>query len=147
MASGQSKNLGRGLVYGTTLVPLLATLGFYFLQYVPSRQEYFLNLRFRTLGVIGKQIEAKLEAVSSGLTYGTSVRRIDQRPADGPPQRISLDEYVSRIFPGWRSQKLQHFHPKRHREIRQDRWLAPDCGVDPRFIQGLVIAETGSGRR
>ena len=40
---------GRTLIYAITAVPLLAFLGAYFLEYVPSREEYFLNLRFRTL--------------------------------------------------------------------------------------------------
>src|SRR5438477_7204967 len=100
MSVKQSKGLGRKIIYGIAIVPLLVTLAFYFLEHVPSREEYFLNLRFRTLGVIGKQIETKLEAVSSGLTYGRSVQRIDQAQADGPPRRIPFEEYVSRVFPG-----------------------------------------------
>src|SRR5690242_14682156 len=93
MSLGQSRGLGRGVVYGITIAPLLATLGFYFLEHVPSREEYFLNLRFRTLGVIGKQIETKLEAVSSGLTYGRSIPRIDQAQANAQPHRLTLTEY------------------------------------------------------
>jgi hypothetical protein len=95
------------VVYGITIAPLLATLGFYFLEHVPSREEYFLNLRFRTLGVIGKQIETKLEAVSSGLTYGRSIPRIDQAQANAQPHRLTLTEYVGRIFPGLQSPEGQ----------------------------------------
>src|SRR5437879_3445618 len=63
MPAGKSKNFGKGVVYGITIVPLLVTLAYYFLEHVPTREEYFLNLRFRTLSVIGKQIETKLGAV------------------------------------------------------------------------------------
>ena len=113
MALGQSKGLSRAVVYGITITPLLATLGYFFLEHVPSREEYFLNLRFRTLAVIGKQIETKLEAVSSGLTYGRSMPRIDQAVADGAPRRLSLEEYVGRVFPGLQPPEGQAGVPKK----------------------------------
>jgi hypothetical protein len=113
MSARQSTAFGRRIVYGVTIVPLLVTLGFYLLEHVPSREEYFLNLHFRTLGVIGKQIETKLEAVSSGLTYARSVGMVDQVPGDGPPVRISLEQYVSRVFPGLLESQPQPGEAKR----------------------------------
>jgi hypothetical protein len=112
MPSGQSKSSGGRLVYAITIVPLLATLGYYFLEYVPAREEYFLNLRFRTLGVIGKQIETKLEAVSSGLTYGESVSRIPQAQADATPQAKPIEEYVRLVFPGLEPHESQNEEAK-----------------------------------
>src|SRR5215831_2765991 len=107
MPAKQSKGLGSKIVYGVAIVPILVTLGYYFLEQVPSREEYFLNLRFRTLGVIGKQIETKLESVSSGLTYARSIPLIDQKPADDPKRQVPFAEYVGRVFPGLQPQEGQ----------------------------------------
>jgi hypothetical protein len=93
----------RAIIYCLTLIPLLVTLGFYFIQHVPARQEYFINLRFRTLAVIGKQIESKVEAISSGLTYGKSIEHISQVVPDQPTSRIDFESYVHMVFPGLRS--------------------------------------------
>jgi hypothetical protein len=98
MFKGQSGSFGRTAVYAITVVPLLATVAAYFLEYVPSREEYFLNLRFRTLSVIGSQIEAKLEAVSSGLTYAK--HGIYQAAPEERPVPTPLGEYVKEVFPG-----------------------------------------------
>ena len=98
MSTGQSRSFGRTAVYAITVVPLLATAALYFLEYVPSREEYFLNLRFRTLGVIGSQIEAKLEAVSSGLTYAKD--GINQAAPGKLRGSTPLSEYVKQVFPG-----------------------------------------------
>jgi hypothetical protein len=97
----KSKRAGRTFVYAIAVVPLLATLGTYFLEYVPSREEYFLNLRFRTLGVIGKQIEAKLESVSSGLTV--AVYGVEQALPGRQAEMMPFEDYVSHIFPGLQS--------------------------------------------
>lgn len=88
----QSTRFSKGIVYGVTVVPLLVTLGFYFLERVPDREEYFLNLRFRTLAVIGKQIETKVEAISSGLTYGKFNGELESGPT-------CFEDYVGMVFP------------------------------------------------
>ena len=102
VGTGRTSSFGRAFIYGVTLVPLLATAAYYFLEHVPSREEYLLNLRFRTLGVIGNQIETKLESVASGLVYGRSIDQVDQARGNGLPYRVSLDEYIGHVFPGLR---------------------------------------------
>src|SRR4051812_10635980 len=99
-ANVKTARTGRTFVYAITVVPLLAFLGAYFLEYVPSREEYFLNLRFRTLGVIGRQIEAKLESVSSGLTV--AVNGVEQALPGQQAEVIPFEQYVRHIFPGLR---------------------------------------------
>ncbi len=106
MPSGSTR-LGRSVIYGITIAPLLVTLGFYILERVPDREEYLLNLRFRTLAVIGKQIETKLESVSSGLTYGRFIGRIPQRDPSQQSQPVQFADYVRKVFPG-----LQPIPPK-----------------------------------
>ena len=98
MSKTQSGSFGRTAVYAITMSPLLATVAVFFLLYVPSREEYLLNLRFRTLGVMGSQIEAKLEAVSSGLTYAKD--GIDQAAPGKPRALTPLVDYVKEVFPG-----------------------------------------------
>jgi hypothetical protein len=94
-----SSRFGKSIIYGVAITPLLVTLGFYFIEHVPDREEYFVNLRFRTLAVIGKQIETKLESVSSGLTYGKLIEKVPQsRPSEGA-QIIPFDQYVQKVFP------------------------------------------------
>src|ERR1035441_4889868 len=95
-----SSRFGKSIIYGVAIAPLLVTLGFYFMERIPDREEYFVNLRFRTLAVIGKQIETKLESVSSGLTYGKSVEEMHQSRPSEAAVKISFDQYVQILFPG-----------------------------------------------
>ena len=95
-----SSRFGKSIIYGVAIAPLLVTLGFYFMERIPDREEYFVNLRFRTLAVIGKQIETKLESVSSGLTYGKSVEEMHQSSPSEAAVKISFDQYVQILFPG-----------------------------------------------
>jgi hypothetical protein len=96
---------------------------------MPEREEYFLNLRFRTLGSIGKQIETKLEAVSSGLTY-FSIRPVGQAPAgapaDTPLKPTPPDEYVRKVFPGLEARESQDEDAKR--KFAED---VKDSSIDP----------------
>jgi hypothetical protein len=130
MGEVRTKTYRSAVIYGMTVVPLIATLSYYFLEHVPSREEYLLNLRFRNLGVIGKQIEIKLESVSSGLVYGGSVAHVQQARANGARHRVSLDEYVGYVFPELQrpeGQALRDTGPARD----QDSAIDPDVMFVP----------------
>jgi hypothetical protein len=68
------------------LAPAVAMLGYYALEYVPSQREYFMNLRFRALAIIGDQVRSKVERLATSLDYATM--------SDSPPA-----EYISALVP------------------------------------------------
>ncbi|HVX66540.1 MAG TPA: hypothetical protein VHA11_08060 [Bryobacteraceae bacterium] len=63
--------LGRWLLYGACLAPALVMLGYYVLEQIPRQREYFMNLRFRALAVIGDQLRSKVERLATSLEYAT----------------------------------------------------------------------------
>jgi len=68
---GATKRLGRWLLYGACVTPALLMLAYYWLEYVPAQHEYFMNLRFRTLEMIGDQLNAKIGGLASSFDYAT----------------------------------------------------------------------------
>lgn len=75
---GPGKSLGRWLLYGACLTPALIMLGSYWLEYVPAQREYFMNLRFRTLAIIGDQVRSKLGSLATSLDYAGKSREPQQ---------------------------------------------------------------------
>jgi hypothetical protein len=75
---GANKRLGRWLVYGLCLAPAVIMLGFYWLQYIPDQREYFMNLRFRTLSIIGDQLRSKIESLATSFENATNFYDPDQ---------------------------------------------------------------------
>lgn len=81
-----NKRLGRWLLYGLCLAPAVLMLGYYFLEYIPAQREYFMNLRFRALAILGDQFRTKVEGLASSLKYATGS---DRQP----------DSYISALVP------------------------------------------------
>ena len=89
---GGKKRIGRWLLYSICLAPAILMLSYYFLGYVPAQREYFMNLRFRALAVVGDQFRSKIENLASSLDYATKPGRPATK-ADRP------EEYISALVP------------------------------------------------
>ena len=92
MSLGPSRGLSRGVVYGITIAPLLATLGFYFLEHVPSREEYFLQ---PALPDAGSDREADRDEAGSGI-FRTDLRQIHAEDRSGGRRTAHRDAYRSK---------------------------------------------------
>ena len=75
---GANKRLGRWLLYGVCLAPAIIMLGLYWIEYIPTQREYFMNLRFRTLSIIGDQLRTKIESLSTSFENATKSDHPDQ---------------------------------------------------------------------
>ncbi len=69
--SARKVALGRWLVYGLVLIPVVGGLAYYWLEYVPSQREYFTNLRFRALSMAAQQVRTKTALLASGLEHAS----------------------------------------------------------------------------
>jgi hypothetical protein len=56
---GANKRLGRWLRYGLCRAPAVIMLGYYWLDDIPVECEYFMNLRFRSLSMIGDRLRTR----------------------------------------------------------------------------------------
>ena len=81
------KRLGTWLLYSVSLAPAAIMLGYYWLEYIPSQREYFMNLRFRSLAIMGEQLSIKVERLGSSFKYATS--DVETTPS----------EYISALVP------------------------------------------------
>lgn len=61
---GANQRLGRWLLYGLCLAPAVIMLGYYWLEYIPAEREYFMNLRFRSLSMIGDRLRTKIGSLA-----------------------------------------------------------------------------------
>jgi hypothetical protein len=81
-----NKRLGKWLLYGLCLAPAVIMLGYYWLEYVPSQREYFMNLRFRSLAIMGDQLRIKIERLGTSFNYATNAQ-------------ATPSEYISALVP------------------------------------------------
>src|SRR5215510_5364638 len=63
------------LVVGATAAGIS---GLYLFRYVPSKLQYFLGMRFRTLAVAAGQLKSKAESLSQALTSAKKVDATDR---------------------------------------------------------------------
>ena len=85
---GGRRNLSRWLLYCMCLAAALGTLGYYWLEYIPGKREYFLNLRFRALATIAAQFQSKVDGLVQSL-YN----------ADRPGAAKPATTYISAMVP------------------------------------------------
>lgn len=64
-----NKRLGRWLLYILCLTPAVVMLGYYWFAYIPSQHEYFMNLRFRSIAMIGDHLQTKVDRLASSFNY------------------------------------------------------------------------------
>jgi hypothetical protein len=126
---GSTKRLGRWLLYGVCIAPALIMLGYYWLEYVPDQREYFMNLRFRTLAIIGNQLSAKVSGLAKSLENAV---KPDQFPADS---RRNPAEYLGVLVPILNYHNGCHSRSSSHPSVKFDN---PDGSV--RFeVPGCVV--------
>ena len=65
------KSLGRWILYSLCLAPAVVMLGYYGLEYIPRKRDYFMDLRFRALAKIGDQVRTKIDSLLTALDYAT----------------------------------------------------------------------------
>ena len=74
------------------LAPAILMLSYYFLGYVPAQREYFVNLRFRALAIVGDQLRSKIENLASSLDYAT-------KPGHPATKSGQPGQYISTLVP------------------------------------------------
>jgi len=89
------KRLGKWLLYILCLAPVAIMLGYYWLEYIPSQREYFMNLRFRSLAMMGDHLRVKVERLSTAFNYAAYPTKFDAQAA----QSEDFFAYISAIVP------------------------------------------------
>lgn len=67
------KSVGRAVLYGLGLAPAVLMLVYYAIEYIPAQHEYFVNLRFRSLAVIGSRLQTKVQRLAATLNAAATL--------------------------------------------------------------------------
>src|SRR5262245_54134776 len=130
--SGSGPSIVRSVVLYLVVAATAAGIsGLYLFRYVPSKLQYFLGMRFRTLAVAAGQLKSKAESLSQALTSAKKVDATDRT------------EYLRILVPDLKGTDVAGFELDDHRVAWDDLVRDASLATQANFDELVLADDTG----